>query len=144
MSEMRVIAVASGKGGVGKTNVGANLGVALARAGQRVCVLDADLGLANVDVLLGLSPQASVLHVLRGERRLTDVIVEGPAGVRVIPAASGFEELTALSAAERLRLLDEVDALGNSLDVLLVDTAAGISGNRSEERRVGKECEGGW
>src|SRR6059036_106498 len=125
MSEMRVIAVASGKGGVGK----ANLAVALARAGQRVCVLDADLGLANVDVLLGLSPRASMLHVLRGEQRLADVILEGPAGVRVIPAASGYEELTALSAAERLRLLDEVDALGNSLDVLLVDTAAGISSN---------------
>ena len=129
MAEMRVIAVASGKGGVGKTNVVANLALVLARAGQRVCVLDADLGLGNVDVLLGLSPRASLLHVLRGEQRLADVMVDGPAGVRVIPAASGHEELTALSAAERLRLLDEVDALGPSLDVLLVDTAAGVSAN---------------
>ena len=96
---LRIIAVASGKGGVGKTNVTANLAVALARQGLRVCVLDADLGLANLDVLLGLSPAWSLLHVLRGERRLAEVIVDGPAGVRVIPAASGFEELTALAPA---------------------------------------------
>jgi len=126
---LRIIAVASGKGGVGKTNVTANLAVALARLGQRVCVLDADLGLANLDVLLGLSPKLSLLHVLRGERRLAEVIVEGPAGVRIIPAASGFQELTALAPAERLLLLDEVDALDASVDVLLIDTAAGISEN---------------
>jgi flagellar biosynthesis protein FlhG len=129
LTSPRIIAVASGKGGVGKTNVAANLAVALARRGQRVCVLDADLGLANLDVLLGLSPKLNLLHVLRAERRLAEVIIEGPAGVRIIPAASGFEELTALGPTERLRLLDEVDALGSSLDVLLVDTAAGISSN---------------
>jgi flagellar biosynthesis protein FlhG len=125
----RVIAVASGKGGVGKTNVTANVAVALARQGERVCVLDADLGLANIDVLFGLSPPESLLHVLRGERRLADVIVEGPGGVRIIPAASGVEELTALAPGDRLRLLDEVDALDETLDVLLVDVAAGISAN---------------
>jgi len=124
-----VIAVASGKGGVGKTNVTANLAVALSRLGQRVCVLDADLGLANLDVVLGLTPEWSLLHVLRGERGLAEVMVDGPAGVRVIPAASGFEELTALTPADRMRLLDEVDALDGSLDVLLVDSAAGISTN---------------
>jgi flagellar biosynthesis protein FlhG len=126
---LRVIAVSSGKGGVGKTNVTANVAVALARLGQRVCVLDADLGLANLDVLLGLSPRLSLLDVLRGERRLEEVIVDGPAGVRVIPAASGCEELTVLEPADRLRLLDEVDALGDAIDVLLVDVAAGISQN---------------
>jgi flagellar biosynthesis protein FlhG len=126
---LRIIAVASGKGGVGKTNVTANLAVALARRGERVCVLDADLGLANLDVLFGLSPAASLLHVVRGERRLAEVVVDGPAGVRVIPAASGFEELTVLPPAARLRLLDEVDQLEGSVDVLLVDTAAGISPN---------------
>jgi flagellar biosynthesis protein FlhG len=126
---LRVIAVASGKGGVGKTNVTANLAVGLARRGLRVCVLDADLGLANLDVLLGLAPELSLLHVLRGERSLTEVVVEGPGGIRIIPAASGVETLTALGPAERLRLLDEVETLDGSLDVLLVDTAAGISGN---------------
>ncbi len=128
-STLRAIAVTSGKGGVGKTNLTANLAVALARRGQRVCVLDADLGLANLDVVCGLSPARSLLHVLRGEARLADVIVEGPAGIRIIPAASGFAELTALDAAERLVLLEEVDGLDGSLDVLLVDTAAGISPN---------------
>jgi flagellar biosynthesis protein FlhG len=126
---LRVVAVASGKGGVGKTNVTANLAVALARQGRRVCVLDADLGLANLDVLLGLSPTLSLRHVLRDGRPLAEVIVEGPAGVRIIPAASGVEELTALAAADRLRLLDELETLDGSLDTLLVDTAAGISAN---------------
>jgi flagellar biosynthesis protein FlhG len=127
---LRVVAVASGKGGVGKTNSGtANLAVALKAGGQRVCVLDADLGLANLDVVFGLTPEWSLLHVLRGERSLAEVMVDGPAGVRVIPAASGFEELTALTPADRMRLLDEVDSLDGSLDVLLVDSAAGISTN---------------
>src|SRR5262245_16131114 len=93
---VRVIAVASGKGGVGKTNVTANLAVTLAQRGQRVWVLDADLGLANLDVVYGITPTRTLLHVLRGERRLAEVVVEGPAGVRLLPAASGVAELTAL------------------------------------------------
>jgi len=124
-----VIAIASGKGGVGKTNLTANLAVALAGRGLRVCVLDADLGLANLDVLYGLSPERSLRDVVRGECGLSDVVVEGPGGVRVIPAASGFEELTRLGADEQLRLLAEVDGLEDSVDMLLVDTAAGISAN---------------
>jgi flagellar biosynthesis protein FlhG len=124
-----VIAVASGKGGVGKTNLTANLAVALARRGLRVCVVDADLGLANLDVLLGLSPAASLRDVLQGERRLRDIMVEGPAGIRIVPAASGFEELTTLTAADRQRLLDEIETLDDSMDALLLDTAAGISPN---------------
>jgi len=126
---LRVIAVASGKGGVGKTNVTANLAVALARRGLRVCVLDADLGLANLDVVLGLTPAKSLLHVLRGEARLADVVVEGPAGIRVVPAASGFAELTRLEASQQLALLAEMETLEHELDVLLLDVGAGISSN---------------
>ncbi len=126
---LRVVAVASGKGGVGKTSLAANLAVSLAKRGLRVCVLDADLGLANLDVVLGLTPARSLLHVLRGEARLEDVIVEGPAGVRVVPAASGFLELTSLGAEQQLALLAEVDTLEQSLDVLLIDVGAGIAPN---------------
>ncbi len=126
---LRVVAVASGKGGVGKTSLAANLAVSLAKRGLRVCVLDADLGLANLDVVLGLSPARSLLHVVRGEARLDEVIVGGPAGIRVVPAASGFLELTALTAEQQLALLAEVDALEDALDVLLIDVGAGITPN---------------
>ena len=126
---VRVIAVASGKGGVGKTNVTANLAVTLARRGTRVWVLDADLGLANVDLIYGVRPAHTIEAVLRGERRLSEVVVDGPAGVRLVAAASGAAELTALSPAQQLCILDEVDALDGELDVLLIDVAAGISSN---------------
>jgi len=126
---LRVVAVTSGKGGVGKTNVSANLAVAFGRQGRRVWLLDADLGLANVDVLFGLTPRANLLDVLRAERALADVVLDGPAGVRIIPAATGVEELTALAPGDRLRLLAEIEALEADPDVLVVDTAAGISSN---------------
>jgi flagellar biosynthesis protein FlhG len=126
---VRVLAVASGKGGVGKTNVTANLAVALAQRGTRVWVLDADLGLANLDMIYGMHPAHTLEGVLRGERRLADVVAEGPAGVRLVPAASGVAELTTLTAGQQLRVLEEVDALDGELDVLLIDVAAGISSN---------------
>jgi flagellar biosynthesis protein FlhG len=126
---LRVMAVASGKGGVGKTDLTANLAVALGREGNRVCLLDADLGLANVDVLFGLSPRLSLLDVLRGDHALAEVVVQGPAGVRIVPAATGAHELTTLGPDDRARLLAEIDQLAGGLDVLLIDTAAGISPN---------------
>ena len=126
---VRVIAIASGKGGVGKTNLAANLAVTLAARGVRVWVLDADLGLANLDVVYGMRPTHTLESVLRGEHRLADVVCEGPAGVRLVPAASGVAELTALTPAQQLRVLEEVDALEGELDVLLIDVAAGISSN---------------
>jgi flagellar biosynthesis protein FlhG len=128
-TSVRVIAVASGKGGVGKTNLTANLAVALARRGLRVWVLDADLGLANMDVVYGVRPAHTLEHVLRGEKRLRDIVAEGPAGVRLVPAASGVAALTALTPAQQLHVLDEVDALDGELDVLLIDVAPGISSN---------------
>jgi flagellar biosynthesis protein FlhG len=126
---IRAIAVASGKGGVGKTNVVVNLAVALRRRGQRVIVIDADLGLANLDTLLGLNPRATIRHVLHGERTIQDVLVEGPAGIQIVPAASGFEEMTQLTLGQRLLLLEQVDSLEGAFDVLLLDTGAGISPN---------------
>lgn len=127
--QIRVISVTSGKGGVGKTSVVANLALALGQMDQRVLVLDADLGLANLDVMLGLNPRYTIDHLLRGEKRLEEIIVSGPGGFQLLPAASGIPELTELDNSQRLLLLDELDALKDRFDVLLIDTGAGISSN---------------
>jgi flagellar biosynthesis protein FlhG len=124
---VRVIAVTGGKGGVGKTNISVNLAIALADAGRQVMLLDADLGLANVDVLLGLHPVHDLSHVIRGERELSEIVMEGPAGLRIVPGASGVKEMAALSAAEHAGLIHAFSDLGADLDALIVDTAAGIS-----------------
>jgi flagellar biosynthesis protein FlhG len=126
---VRVIAIASGKGGVGKTNLTANLAVALAHHGTRVWVLDADLGLANLDLVLGVRATHTLESVLLGERRLAEVVTEGPAGVRLLPAARGVAELTALTPTQQLQVLDEIDALDGQVDVLLIDVATGLSSN---------------
>ncbi len=126
---VKVIAVSSGKGGVGKTNVSVNLAVSLAREGKEVMILDADLGLANVDVLLGLSPEYDLSHVISGERTLEEVIVEGPAGVKIIPASSGISRMADLSNAEQAGLISAFSELGHIIDVLIVDTGAGIASN---------------
>lgn len=126
---LRTIAVTSGKGGVGKTTVVANLGVALAQRGLRVMVLDADLGLGNLDVMLGLNPPYNLQHVLQGEREIWEVVVEGPGGIRVLPASSGVQELAELTPVQRLELLQRIDSLQHAVDVLLIDTAAGITSN---------------
>lgn len=125
----RVITVTSGKGGVGKTNVVANLAIALSRAGKRVLVLDADLGLGNVDVLLGLTPKYTLEHVLTGTRSLADIMLEGPSGIRILPASSGIPNLTALTEAQHLILQGELEQVSHLIDILLIDTGAGISSN---------------
>ncbi|MCP3665116.1 MAG: MinD/ParA family protein [Gammaproteobacteria bacterium] len=124
---VRVIAVTGGKGGVGKTNVSVNLAVALADEGKRVMLLDADLGLANVDVVLGLHPEHDLSDVLQGECSLEDAVVEGPSGILVVPGASGVQRMAELSEAEHAGLIRAFSDVGTDLDVLIVDTAAGIS-----------------
>jgi flagellar biosynthesis protein FlhG len=125
----RVIAVTSGKGGVGKTNVVANLAVELARVGKRVLVLDADLGLGNIDVLLGLVPRYTLEHVLCGSHRLSDIIIQGPAGIQVLPAGSGLPQFTSLTDTQQLMLQSELEHIADTVDVLLIDTGAGVSPN---------------
>ena len=124
---VQVIAVTGGKGGVGKTSVSVNLATALATSGRRVMLLDGDLGLANVDVFLGLSPRHTMAHVLSGERTLEEIIVESPEGIQVVPGASGVAELANLSAAGHLNLVQAFSTLSSRVDVMIVDTSAGIS-----------------
>jgi flagellar biosynthesis protein FlhG len=126
---VRVLSVTSGKGGVGKTNIVANLAVTLGRAGYKVLIWDADLGLANIDVILGLKPDYNIHHLLTGEKTLAEILVNGPEGVRVMPASSGVQELSRLGEAQKMRLLTELDDFDDDLDFLLIDTSAGISDN---------------
>jgi flagellar biosynthesis protein FlhG len=124
---VQVIAVTGGKGGVGKTSVSVNLATALASSGKRVMLLDGDLGLANVDVFLGLSPRHTMAHVLSGERTLEEIVMESPHGVQVVPGASGVAELANLSAAAHLGLVQAFSGLSKRVDTLIVDTSAGIA-----------------
>ena len=125
----RVIAITSGKGGVGKTNIVANLGYAFSQLGKKVLILDADIGLGNLDVLLGMAPRYNLSHVIMGEKSLKEIIISGPGNMQILPASSGIQELTSLSQNQKIKLLTEIDELINSVDVLLIDTAAGISSN---------------
>lgn len=127
LQKIKVIAVSGGKGGVGKTNVSLNTSIALAKMGKRVLVLDADLGLANVDVMLGLRVQRNLSHVMSGECELDDIIIEGPAGIKIIPATSGTQSMVDLTPSEHAGLIRAFSDMQTLFDVLVVDTAAGIS-----------------
>lgn len=124
---VRTIAVTGGKGGVGKSTIAVNLAVALAGLGQRTLLLDADLGLANVDVLLGLSPRATLADLVEGRCTVEDILVEGPNGIQVVPAASGRRHMVQLTTAEHVGLVNVISALERELDVMVVDTAAGLA-----------------
>ncbi|MFZ5594658.1 MAG: MinD/ParA family protein [Pseudomonadota bacterium] len=124
---VRVIAVTSGKGGVGKTNVSVNLGMAMANEGKSVLLMDADMGLANVDVLLGLHPSYNLSHVINGDRALEEIIMPAANGLSIIPASSGLKSMAELSAAQHAGIIRAFSELSNHLDVLIIDTAAGIS-----------------
>ena len=128
-SPLRVIAVTSGKGGVGKSNVVVNLGLALAQMGQKVLLIDADLGLANLDILLGLSPSFTIHDLLSLRRSLSEVMVDGPEGIKILPASSGIPELADLDKHQKMFLLGELDDYSENIDVVLIDTGAGISRN---------------
>jgi len=126
---MRVIAITSGKGGVGKTNIVINLALALSRKGRKIFLLDADMGLANVDVLLGLTPQYTLEHVMRGEKTIQEIIMTGPEGFRILPSGSGISELSEMTYEQQMLLFQELSKIDDEMDYLLIDTGAGISSN---------------
>ncbi len=136
---VRVIAVTSGKGGVGKTNVSVNMGISLASQGKDVMLMDADLGLANVDVMLGLHTQYDLSHVLSGERTLEEVMCAGPQGMRVVPASSGIQAMSELSTAQHAGVISAFSEISYAPDVLIIDTAAGISDNVVTFSRAAQE-----
>ena len=125
----QVVAITSGKGGVGKTNIVANLGFSISQLGKRVLIFDADLGLGNLDIMLGITPRYNLSHVIAGKKRMADITLDGPGNLKILPAASGIQELTELKEEQRGRILDEFNLLTHSIDVLLIDTASGISSN---------------
>lgn len=122
----KVIAITSGKGGVGKTNVTSNLAIALAKQGNRVCIFDADTSLANINVVMGLTVEYTIEHLLAGEKTVDEILVEGPEGVMIIPAASGIAECANLEQEQRQRLIGALESLESRFDYILIDTAAGI------------------
>lgn len=123
----RVITITSGKGGVGKTNFTINLGLALRKLGYRVTILDADLGLANIDVVVGMIPKYTLAHVIRNEKSIEEVIVEGPEGIKIVSGGSGLSELVNLSEEQLSNIVYSLKVLGKSADFLLIDTGAGIN-----------------
>ncbi|WP_136807876.1 MinD/ParA family protein [Desulfosediminicola flagellatus] len=124
-----VYAITSGKGGVGKTAVTANLAYTLAKLGKRVLILDADLGLANIDVVFGLTPMYNLNHFFSGDQELESILVKGPLGIKILPAGSGLQNFIRLNSQQKMKLLDGLDSLHNSFDYVLIDTEAGISEN---------------
>jgi len=136
---VRVIAVTSGKGGVGKSNVTINLAVALAQSGESVMVMDADMGLANIDVLLGLCPGQNLSHVINGECSLEETIIEGPAGIRIVPASSGVAAMSDLTPAQNAGVIRSFSELTEPVDTLLIDTAAGLSDSVVSYTRAARE-----
>jgi flagellar biosynthesis protein FlhG len=140
ISNSKVIAITSGKGGVGKTNVSVNLAIALARKGKRVCVFDADASLANVNILLNIRPQFTLEQLLNGERKLEDILVEGPEGIRIVPAASGIAEFAQLDDSQQAIMLKALAELERQFDFLLIDTAAGISSNVTQFIQAAQHC----
>lgn len=124
----RIITVTSGKGGVGKTSVATNLAIALSQIGKEVVVMDADLGLANVNVLLGIIPKYNLYNVLKGQKNINEIITDTPEGIKIIAGASGFTQLADLEHDKKVRFIQDIENL-NFADIIIIDTSAGVSDN---------------
>ncbi|GHV77014.1 site-determining protein [Spirochaetia bacterium] len=124
----RIITITSGKGGVGKSNVSVNMALAYARLGKKVVVMDADLGLANVNVMLNMIPKWNLYHVIRKQKTMREILVETEYGISIVAGASGFSKIANLTEDERQNFIDELDTLSNA-DIIIIDTAAGVSSN---------------
>ena len=129
LSPARTISITSGKGGVGKTNIVVNLALAMAKQGKEVAVVDADLGLANIDVLLNINPRYNLFHVIERHKRLEEIIIEGPLGIKIVPGASGIPKIADAGIKEKEYILEELSALDYLADIILIDTSAGITQN---------------
>ncbi|MFP4010147.1 MAG: MinD/ParA family protein [Spirochaetaceae bacterium] len=127
-SKTRIITIASGKGGVGKTNIATNLAIGYAQLGKKVVLMDADLGLANVNVVLGIIPKYNLYHVIRKQKSMSEVIMDTNYGIRIVAGASGFAKIANLGEEERRNFVDELAHLENA-DVIIIDTSAGVSNN---------------
>ncbi|MGI6648215.1 MAG: MinD/ParA family protein [Bacillota bacterium] len=125
----RIFAVTSGKGGVGKTNLSLNLALAMIEYGKKVVLMDADMGTANIDVILGVFPQYNLFHVAEGSRKLNEIILEGPRGLRIIPGVSGIRNLANLSTQRFEQLMAELREFEQNTELMIIDTGAGISDN---------------
>lgn len=126
-TQAKIIAVSSGKGGVGKTSLVVNLGIALSKIGKKVLLMDADLGLANVDIMLGITPQHTLFDVLEGHKSLQDIIITGVQGINIIPGCSGLFATDNISRLQKQNLLQEMSSCIEAMDYILIDTGAGIS-----------------
>ncbi|MEW5800602.1 MAG: MinD/ParA family protein [bacterium] len=135
----RVFSITSGKGGVGKTNIAVNLAYALKQFGKRVLIIDADLGLANVNILLGTASAWTLQHVVRQEKSIDEVVLTSPDGLQILPASSGVEEMTHLTVTQKLYLKSQFDLLDQQFDFILIDTAAGISSNVMSFNQMAQE-----
>ncbi|NLU49761.1 MAG: MinD/ParA family protein [Syntrophomonadaceae bacterium] len=127
MNHTRVIVVTSGKGGVGKTNLALNLSLAMAENGIRTILLDADMGLANVDIILGVVPKYNLYHVVLGEKTIKEIVIKGPYDLKIIPGGSGIQELANLPEETLKRVISELERLDGECDLMIIDTGAGIS-----------------
>ncbi|MDR1100625.1 MAG: MinD/ParA family protein [Treponema sp.] len=124
----RIITVTSGKGGVGKTNLSVNMALAYARLGKKVVVMDADLGLANVNVMLNMVPKYNLYHVIKKQKTIREILVDTDYGISIVAGASGFSQIANMAENERQNFINELDTLSNA-DIIIIDTSAGVSSN---------------